>query len=200
MTTSSAAVSRRAFLSAVGTGLLAAAVFVHDPAAALADPRAEQFVASIGDAVLAAARAGSESQFRAVMRRSADIPTIANYSLGRYRSRLPANQRQEYYRLFEGYIANVFLANANKISGSKLNITGSQSRSDSVIVTSQVEFSDGRPAMPVLWRLVKSGGGYKIFDVNVQGVWLAGLTQQSFVSVISQNNGDMTSLINFLKK
>jgi len=184
----------------VGTGLVAAAVLIHDPVSALADARAEQFVTSIGEAVLAAARASSESQFRAVMRRSADIPTIANYSLGRYRSKLQPSQRQEYYRLFERYISNVFVANANKISGSSLKITGSQGRSDSVVVSSQVEFRDGRPAMPVLWRLVKSGGGYKIFDINVQGVWLAGLTQQSFVSVISQNNGDMNSLISYLKK
>lgn len=198
--TISAHVSRRAFLSAIGTVLVAGTALVHAPNLALADARAEAFVSSIGNSVLAAARASSESQFKAILRKSAAIPTIANYTLGRYRSRLAANQRQEFYSLFENYIAGVFVSNASKISGTSLNITGSQARSDSVVVSSQVEFGGGKPPMPVLWRLVKSGSGYKIFDISVQGVWLAGLTQQSFVSVISKNNGDMTSLINFLRK
>jgi phospholipid transport system substrate-binding protein len=197
--TTSALVSRRAFLSAA-VGLVAGTALVHAPTDALADQRAEAFVASIGNSVLAAARAASESQFRAIMRKSADIPTIANYTLGRYRSRLQPNQRKEFYSLFENYIARVFVSNASKIAGTSLKITGSQARSDSVIVSSEVEFGGGRPPMPVLWRLVKSGGGYKIFDISVQGVWLAGLTQQSFVSVVSKNNGDITSLISFLRQ
>ncbi|MGF7161208.1 phospholipid transport system substrate-binding protein [Rhodoligotrophos appendicifer] len=200
MKTCSGSVSRRAFLSVLGTGLLSATVLLHNPVIALADTGAEKFVQSIGQNVLAAARAQSAGQFGAILRKSADIQTIANYSLGRYRAKLPAAQKKEYYKLFETYITNVFVSNASKISGSSLKINGSQARSDSVIVSSEVQFSDGRPAMPVIWRLVKAGGGYKIFDINVQGVWLAGLTQQSFVSVISQNNGDVGSLMAFLQK
>jgi phospholipid transport system substrate-binding protein len=58
----------------------------------------------------------------------------------------------------------------------------------------------GGASMPVTWRLVKRGGGYRIFDVNVDGIWLASTQKTNFVSVLKKNNGEMSALLDYLRK
>lgn len=185
--------SRRALLGTVLLATLALAV----PASA-ATP-AEDFVASVGNSVIEAARKGSQDNFRSVLRASADVETIAVFSLGNYRKSLDADRKAEYIGLVETYISRVFSENAARLAGESLEVTGSQEAADSVIVKSLLKYADGR-SVAVTWRLVKRGGGYKIFDVNVDGIWLATTQKTNFVSVLNQNNGDIGALLTYLKQ
>lgn len=167
--------------------------------AAMAMTAAESYVERVGRGVISAANAGSVARFRALLRQNADIPTIAVFSLGPYRRKLPASRRSEYYRLVEDYISGVFAAHSRELKGEDLKVTGSRQVSDSVIVTSAFKSSDGRN-VPVIWRLVKHGGGFKVFDVNVQGIWLATTQKTNFISVLKQHNGDFNALLAYLRK
>jgi len=167
--------------------------------AAMAATAAESYVERVGQGVIKAANAGSVSSFRALLRANADIPTIAIFSLGPYRSKLPASRRSEYYRLVENYISGVFAAHSRELKGEDLKVTGSRKVSDSVIVTSAFKAADGRN-VPVVWRLVKRGGGFKVFDVNVQGIWLATTQKTNFISVLKKSNGDFNALMAYLRK
>jgi len=167
--------------------------------AAMAATAAESYVERVGQSVIKAANAGSVASFRALLRQNADIPTIALFSLGPYRRKLPANRRSEYYKLVEDYISGVFAAHSHELRGQDLKVTGSHAVSDSVIVTSAFKAADGRN-VPVIWRLVKHGGGYKVFDVNVQGIWLATTQKTNFLSVLKKNNGDFNALLAYLRK
>jgi len=181
-------------------GAMAAALagLVRSPGARAASA-AEAFVERVGAGVLSAANAGSVSAFRSLLRSNADISSIALFSLGPYRRKLPASRRSEYYRLVENYISGVFAAHAKSLQGQSLTASGSRDASDSVIVTSSFKSASGR-TVPVIWRLVKRGGGYKVFDVNVEGIWLATTQKTNFISVLKQNNGDFNALIAYLKQ
>lgn len=186
-------VSRRTILSAVGATAMTAALPL--PQLAFATPGAEAFVRNVGDQVLSAARAQSSSQFRSLLRQHADLRTIGLFVLGQYRRGLSSSQERQYLSAFENYIARVFLSNAAQLGGSNISVTGSQSRQDSVIVASRVEFGGGRAPIPINWRLIERGGGYKIFDVSVEGIWLAVNQRSQFQSVLSQSGGDIDALI-----
>lgn len=188
-----ASVSRRALLGTVLFGTLGLAL------PAMAATPAESFVSSVGNSVIEAARNGSQETFRNVLRASADVETIAVFSLGSYRKSLDAGRKAEYLGLVETYIARVFSENAARLAGESLEVTGSQEAADSVIVKSLLKYADGR-SVAVTWRLVKRGGGYKIFDVNVDGIWLATTQKTNFVSVLKQNNGDIGALLTYLKQ
>jgi phospholipid transport system substrate-binding protein len=190
---SNSSLSRRAMLGTVLLGTLALAA----PASA-ATP-AETFVSTVGNSVIAAARNGSQDKFRSVLRSSADVETIAVFSLGSYRKSLDAGRKAEYIGLVETYISRVFSENAARLAGESLEVTGSQEAADSVIVKSLLKYADGR-SVAVTWRLVKRGGAYKIFDVNVDGIWLATTQKTNFVSVLNQNNGDIGALLTYLKQ
>lgn len=184
--------SRRLFMSLTLPLLLA-------PSVAFAASSAESYVSKVGNGVIAAARANSVSQFRSLLKANADIPAIAIYSLGPYAKGLTSDMKAEYYTLVENNIAKVFQQNANKLAGEGLEVKGTQERSDSVLVKSVLNKGGGSP-MPVTWRLVKRGGGYRIFDVNVDGIWLANAQKTNFVSVLKKNNGQISALLDYLRK
>ena len=186
---------RRQFLSAAAIFALMAAL----PGASHAATPAEKYVQRIGNRVLAAARAGSTSQFHALLKANADIPRIAIFSLGPYRRKLPASRRSEYYRLVARHISKVFNNHSPQLRGQSLIATSSRDRGSSVIVTSRVKYASGKTSK-VLWRLVKKGGGFRVFDVNVQGIWLANTQKTDFVSILKRNRGDFNALMNYLKK
>lgn len=189
-------VSRRQFLvsAACFLGLAAAA-----PQLALAATAAESYVGRIGNSVIEAANSGSVASFRSLLRQNADIPSIALFSLGQYRKNLPEAAKAEYYQLVEQSISSVFAAHTSKLAGKTLTVSGSRSAPDSVIVASRLEQAGGR-SIPVLWRVVQRGGGYKIFDVSVDGVWLANTQKTSFTSVLQRNGGSIQALMDHLRK
>lgn len=189
-------VSRRHFLvsAACFLGLAAAA-----PQLAFAATAAESYVDRVGNSVIEAANNGSVASFRTLLRQNADIPSIALFSLGPYRKNLPESAKAEYYQLVEQSISSVFAAHTSKLAGKTLTVSGSRSAPDSVIVASRLEQAGGR-SIPVLWRVVQRGGGYKIFDVNVDGVWLANTQKTSFTSVLQRNGGSVQALMDHLRK
>src|SRR5438270_5537747 len=185
--------SRRSFL----TIALFPAAF-HS-ATAFAAAAAESFVSSVGNGVLAAARNNSVGQFRSLLKASADVPTIAIYSLGPYRKGLTKDLEGEYFRLVEDYISKVFASHSKSLAGQKLNVLGSRDAGDSTIVRSEIAFDGGR-TVPVTWRLIKRGGGFRVFDVNVDGVWLASTQKTNFTSVLKKSGGDISALLAYLKQ
>ncbi len=99
------------------------------------------------------------------------------------------------------FVAGLFVKYAKEFAGNRIEVTGSKARSASdVIVSSKVPFANGKAPLDVQWRLLKSGGGYKIFDVRVLGIWLAIQQRSEFVSVIKRNNGDFGALLTFLRR
>jgi phospholipid transport system substrate-binding protein len=48
--------------------------------------------------------------------------------------------------------------------------------------------------------LVTRGDGFRIFDVNVDGIWLASTQKTNFVAVLKKNNGQMSALLDYLRK
>lgn len=168
------------------------------PRAGLAASAAESFVNEVANGVIAAADSGSVDRFRSLLRQNADIPSIALFSLGQYRQNLPESRRSEYYQLVEQHISTVFASHSGKLRGRKLTVSGSRNASDSVIVNSRLQHPDGR-SVPVVWRVVQRSGGFKIFDVNVDGVWLANTQRTSFTSVLQKNGGDVEALMQQLR-
>lgn len=195
--------SRRRLLqgTAIAGALLLAPLAAGSPANA--SPAAEQYILSVGKSILGVANGAPgqmSAQFRTLMARHAAINAIGVFSLGKYKSKLPSAQRSEYFSLIEKFVAGLFVKYAPQFAGKRIEITGSKARSaKDVIVSSKVHFANGQAPLDVQWRLLASGGGFKIFDVRVLGVWLALQQRTEFVSVIQRNNGDVGALMKFLR-
>ena len=120
--------------------------------------------------------------------------------LCQYRKGLAANQSKEYYKLTKGHIAKLLKANTTSFKNAKLQIISSRAKGKrTVVVKSKVVYANGS-SVPVNWRVIKSGSGYKIFDVTVKGVSMAITLRTSFTSHISKNQGKVSALIEHLRR
>ncbi len=166
---------------------------------------AEEFISSIAGSILAVAVSDAtadekKARFQALLIAHAHIPTIAIFSLGQFANRLADEHRQPYFELVSGYIARIFVTHSSNLKGRSVEVTGSHERSEKeTLVHSKVWFDSGR-ALPVIWRVIRTDVGFKVFDVSVNGIWLTFQQRTEFVSIIRKAKGDLNALFAFLTR
>ena len=187
--------------------LFAASLAVSAPANAANDAAAEAFVTEVSTRAIAiisdkgADTAARQVAFGKLLDETADWPKIAAFALGQY-LRLPTpEQKTEYLGLVRDFVVKVYVTRLADYHNEKLVITSSMPKGDKqAIVESQINFTNGREPVKVTWWLIKdASGSYKIFDLNVVGIWLAQEQRSSFTSVISNNKEDFNALLTHLK-
>jgi phospholipid transport system substrate-binding protein len=164
----------------------------------------EKYVQRIGDDVIALANSGARggalrTRFASLLQRHSDIRSIALFSLGIYQKKLPSGLRSQYFELVMRYAAGFFAYYVDDFAGSGFDVKASKPQGKAIIVESSIRYSGGRSA-PVKWRVVNAGGGYRVNDVNVRGIWLSLQMQQLFTSVLKRNKGDFPALLDYLRK
>ncbi|KAB7738893.1 hypothetical protein F2P47_14855 [Parvibaculum sedimenti] len=187
--------------------LLASTVGSLPAQAANADPAAEAWVSNVSQQAIkiisdkSLDRTGREAQFAALLGTNADMQRIAAFCLGQFLRTPTPDQKNEYIKLFDNFVVKVYVTRLSDYHDEKLVITGSQLKGDTqALVQSQINFTNGREPVKVTWWLLKKDGGYKLFDVNVVGVWLAQEQRSAFTSVINNHGGDFTALLDHLKQ
>jgi phospholipid transport system substrate-binding protein len=138
--------------------------------------------------------------FRAFIDQVADVPRITFFVLGKYSRSIAPGQQRDFATVFREYASNVYESRLNEYHGESLRVTGSVARTPSDIVV-QTQVYGGKLEQPVdvAWRVLAEGGGWKVVDVQVDGVWLAITQQQDFVSTIDNGGGNIQVLIDQLK-
>lgn len=170
------------------------------------DPSAEAFVqteASKAISILSDASLGvaaKKQAFYSLVNQIADVPRITNFVLGRYRRQITPAQYQQFAEVFRTYADGVYETRLSDYHGETLKVTGSLVRAPGDVVVSSVVTGGGFQGKPVVnWRVLKGADGWKIVDVQAQGVWLAIVEQQDFTSTLANANGDISVLINQLR-
>ena len=139
--------------------------------------------------------------FRAFIDQVADVPRITYFVLGKYNRSISPGQRQAFATVFREYASNVYESRLNEYHGETLRVTGSTARTPTdIIVQTQVYGGKLEQPVDVAWRVLAEGGGWKVVDVQVDGVWLAITQQQDFVSTIDNAGGAIQVLIDQLKR
>ena len=167
-------------------------------AIAFVETVSEEAIAIISDK--SASPEEREVAFRTLLNNHADMDRIAAFALGQYLRTPNEAQRTEYRELVENFIVKVYVTRLTDYNNEKLTILGARERGENqAIVQSEIRFTTGRQPVSVDWWLVQKDGGYKIFDVNVVGVWLAQEQRSAFTSVIRTNGGNFDALLQHLR-
>jgi phospholipid transport system substrate-binding protein len=158
----------------------------------------ETYVSGIANDVIKLANSGSKGQalrqkFNSLLGRYTDVPSVAQFSLGKFRKDLPAERRSEYNKLVLNYISALFVYYVDEFRGSGLEIKGTQTQGKQLIVMSAVKLKKGDTAA-VRWRLVPAGSGYVVNDVNIKGIWLSVSMQQRFTDILKKSKGNFDPL------
>ena len=193
---------RRSLLTAAFI-MLAGALAPAIPAAAAADPAA--VISNLGNRALEvlgknAPQSQRVARFRELLREDFDVPEISRFVLGRYWNVATEEQRAEFVKLFEEYIALAYSTRLAEYTGETFKVTGSRPDADGAIVSSQILRPAGAAPVKVDWRLIGRNGAYKISDVSVDGISMAVTQRSEFASVIQHNGGQVQGLITMLRE
>jgi phospholipid transport system substrate-binding protein len=163
------------------------------PRARAADPPVV-YMSQVGKELMSAARTRSPGVMANVIQRHADVTYIGLYSLGHYRPKLAATDRETYFAGMVRFISRYAASEAPKYPVSRVNWTNQSTRgSAGVMVDSQVVLQDGT-AYDVRWLLAKYGNGYKVRDAMVLGFWMTPFLKKLFEDYIEQNGGNLNAL------
>jgi phospholipid transport system substrate-binding protein len=141
------------------------------------------------------------ARFRALFIASVDMPNVSRFILGRHWKTASPDQQTEFMKLFEDMLvytwASRFKEASDKIA---VNVVGVKADGDTgAIVESQI-LREGQEPTPVLWRLRQSDAGLRISDLMIEGTSMIVTYREEYASVISQNNGTLTGLLDILRK
>ena len=200
---STRSVGRRQF-----TGwLLATAVAgvpVYPASAKAAIDPAGAYVSGIADEVMRLANSGQtgnplRNKFAALLNRYINLHAIANYALGPYQSKIPTGKQDEFYRLVNNYAASLFVYYVDDFRGSALEISSTTKQGSFTVILSAIKLKTGGSEQ-VRWRLSPAGGGFRVADVNIKGVWMTISMKDRFSKVLNKSKGDFDALFEELRQ
>jgi phospholipid transport system substrate-binding protein len=129
-------------------------------------------------------------QFKELLEQDFDMPRIGRFVLGRYWNDSSDQDKQQFQKLFQEYVVRAYAQRFSEYSGETVKIMGSRPESEtSTIVQSQILRTDGAPPAKVDWRVRKSDNGFKIVDVDVEGVSMVLTQREEFGSVMQRSGG-----------
>ena len=183
-------------------GGLALAAMLGMAAPARANTGAEDYVTGIARDVMQLANTGEKgpalrARFASLMNRYINLKSIADYALGPYGKKLPAGDRAQFYDLVSNYAAALFVYYVEDFRGTELEIISTTKQGKFTVIQSAITGSGGREQ--VKWRLSPSGGGFRVSDVNIKGVWLTISMKDRFSKVLKSSKGDFDPLFAELK-
>lgn len=174
------------------------AAVLASPAIA-ADSPAVTYMRRVAKDMFNAHRQGTVSAFRRAIQRHADVASIADYSLGQYKPKLPSSQRQAYYNGTVSFMSRYFADQSREYTLSKYEVGDANEDGKDITVQTKVYLMSGQ-SYTVVWKLVKKGSGYKVADAKVMGFSLIYLQRGIFTSYLSKRNGDVAQLVAALNR
>ena len=185
---------------------------------AVAPARADQhlaasseFIRSLADRAITTLTAEGQTtemrrdQFRNLFREGFAINGIARFVLGRYWRRATEADRTELLALFEDVIVNTWADRFSSYSGQEFTVqtavdAPSAHEAERVAIVRSLFFSDPQTPIRVDWRVASRGNIFKITDVTVEGISMANTQRDEFASVIRSNSGELSALLDILRK
>lgn len=183
--------TRRAAVFGIAAALSTPALAGDSPAVA--------YMRKVAKDMFNAHRQGTVAAFKRAIQRHADVASIADYSLGQYKPKLAASQKQAYYTGTVNFMSRYFADQSRDYTISKYDIGQADEDGNDVNVQTKVYLMSGQ-TYTVVWRLVKKGGGFKVADAKVMGFSLIYLQRGIFTSYLSKRNGDVAQLVAALNR
>lgn len=121
-----------------------------------------------------------------------NLEKTTRLAAGRYWRQASPQQQQNLVQAFKGTLIRTYSGAFTKVTQqsafSMLPFRG-DANADDVVVRSMLSQSNG-PSIGIDYRLEKTAQGWKIYDLNVEGIWLIQNYRNQFAQQISQNGID----------
>mgnify|MGYP001038757304 CR=1 FL=1 len=188
---------RLAFTGLLGLSLAAGAQAKPDP-----NGPPDQFVLSAANEALdvlkagGAVQAGDTARINQVVNEHilpyVNFQKTTRLAAGRYWRQATEQQKKELAEAFRGTLVRTYSGALTRVTSgtsvSALPFRGDP-KADDVVVRTLISQANGQPT-GVDYRLEKTPQGWKIYDMNVEGIWLIENYRNQFAQQINQNGID----------
>jgi phospholipid transport system substrate-binding protein len=166
--------------------------------------QAAAFVDQAGKALIGVVNAGGsaeqrQSQLKDIINRVVDVDTVARFCLGRFWRTATPEQQQQYLELFHQVLLKNITGKLGDFTGVTFVVGRTTPGEGTFSVATVVTRPNTAPAN-VDWVVSFASGSPRIIDVVAEGTSLR-LTQRSdYASYLSQNNNNVTALLDAMRK
>jgi phospholipid transport system substrate-binding protein len=187
------------FQRTISTLIFAAATFVSSVAFAQTAPDA--LIKGVSDDVIAsvksdkAIQAGDISRIQGLVDSKVmphvDFQRMTAATVGKYWKQATPEQQDKLQAQFKTLLVRTYAGALTKVKEqTTVNMKPLRAAPEDTDVTVRTEIRGNGDPVQIDYRLEKSGTDWKIFDVNVLGVWLVDQYKGSFAQVIAANGID----------
>ena len=135
-------------------------------------------------------------QFDAILTRDVDMGRVGRFVLGRYWRGLKEDDLNAYLATYQDYLIHSNASRLSAYAGEKIKVTNSvPDARNQIIVKSEVERTDGGPAISIDWRLLDKDGELKVIDIIIEGISMALTQRDEFSSLMQRSGGKIDPLM-----
>lgn len=178
-----------AFLGVIGLMLVSVPSASAGAAREQVQSAIEKVTAILNDPTLKSAAKKSEriERLRQVIFPKFDFAEMAKRSLGPNWQRRTPEEQQEFVKLFRELLENSYVENIDSYNGEKVNIVGDKEEKDFAQVNTKIVNNKGEE-FAVDYRLLQSGGDWKIYDVVIENISVVNNYRSQFNRVIAKSS------------
>lgn len=128
-----------------------------------------------------------------------DMKRVALFLLGRYAAGAAQSDLDAYYAAHQDYVLAVYQSYFARYAGQSLHVISSRERAPGdYVVTTNMTGANSTP-LEIDFRVRTDGAKPVMVDIGVAGIWLALAQRDEFLSVLAQNNGNISALTTHLR-
>src|SRR5690349_166024 len=178
-----------ALLGVLALLLLSAPSAFAGPAREQLQSAIEKVTAILNDPSLKsdAKKAERIERLRQVIYPKFDFAEMAKRSLGSNWQRRTPQEQQEFVKLFRDLVETSYADNIDAYNGEKVNIVGEKQEKDFAQVNTKIVNNKGEE-FSVDYRLLQSGGDWKIYDVVIENISVVNNYRSQFNRVIAKSS------------
>lgn len=129
-------------------------------------------------------------KFRELLAGNFDMAWISHFVLGRYWNPASEQDRQQFEKLFTEYVVRSYGQRFAEYSGEQVKVTGARAAGETdTLVRSEIISAKGGEPTKVDWRVRKESQGFRIVDVDVEGVSMVVTQREEFGTVMQRQGG-----------
>jgi len=129
----------------------------------------------------------------------ADFKRTTQIAMGRFWNQASPEQQQQIQEGFKTLLIRTYAGALSNVKNQTVSYKPFRAAADDtdVVVRSTVN-NNGEP-VALDYRLEKTAGGWKVYDINISGLWLSETYKNQFADVISKRGG-VAGLVSFLNE
>lgn len=129
----------------------------------------------------------------------ADFKRTTQIAMGRFWNQASPEQQQQIQDGFKTLLIRTYAGALSNVKNQTVSYKPFRAAADDtdVVVRSTVN-NNGEP-VALDYRLEKTAGGWKVYDINISGLWLSETYKNQFADVISKRGG-VAGLVSFLNE